>query len=108
MPHEWHMQAAADVAKTPELPPFEDFFKKIPALARPLRIASPCVGLHSCAVALDAMGVDARHGNVYDLEAGYSSWLTSLMQKAGHEVVRLNLGRQDGRELNLGPRQGSA
>eukprot|EP00959_Pyramimonas_sp_CCMP1952_P474358 9503321-Pyramimonas_sp.AAC.1 len=89
----WDAQAALDASKTPQPADLRDVLAAIPSFGRPLRIASPCVGIHGCGVACQAMRVDARYVNVWDLEAGYEGWLRHLLGGADC-ITQLNLGAE--------------
>ncbi|CAK0881557.1 unnamed protein product, partial [Prorocentrum cordatum] len=89
----WDAQAALDASKTPQPADLRGVLAAIPSFGRPLRIASPCVGIHGCGVACQAMRVDARYVNVWDLEAGYEGWLRHLLGGADC-VTQLNLGAE--------------
>ena len=87
-----------EVALCPCAPDFTPFFQKIPNLGRRLRVASPCVGVHSCGHAMKTMGVLADSINVYDLDQGYSKAILQGLLDAGMEMmdIQLNLGKKIG------------
>ena len=59
--------AHEEVEVCPAVPDFTPFFQQVPSLGRRVRVASPCVGIDACGLALDNMGVPADMCNAYDL-----------------------------------------
>jgi len=90
------LDVRAEINICPSPPDFRPFFAQVPDLGRRLRVACPCVGVHACGYACESMGVPIDSVNVYDLQAGYMETLTQHLQRAGQEIIRLNLGKISG------------
>jgi hypothetical protein len=90
-----------EVALTPDAPVWSTFFAKLPELPRPLRVASPCMGIHGCGQAFLAMGSPIASVHNYDLEARYRPYLEHHLAELGMDAkdVVLNLGREAGNLL---------
>jgi len=71
------VQAMVDATPTP--PDFSAFFEGLPKLGRPLRLASPCVGISGSGHALDCMEAPYVYNNVFDLEGRYHHYLLEHM-----------------------------
>ena len=83
---EWHQRVLDEMLQIPGPPDFGSYLPVISdmlPLARPLRIASPCIGINGCGVACQAMKIAARYTNIWDLEDGYMKWLTYFMAEHG-------------------------
>ena len=72
-----------EIAQTPATIDFAQFIPKLPTLARKLRVASPCVGIHGSAYAFDSMGTACDYNNIYDLEQGYLALLLKHLRESG-------------------------
>ena len=70
----------------------------LPKLARPLRVAMPCVGIDGCGSALDSMGVDYIPCNVYDLDERYKKHLVGHFK---NNADGLFLGKKSGNLTNM-------
>ena len=90
------MDFKADIAAMPPGTDWSTFIQRIPFLGRRLKITSPCIGVHGCGVAMEAMGVASDANNIFDLEAGYAAALYQQFMAMGMDSVRLHLGKRLG------------
>ncbi len=90
-----------EVDITPATPDRGSLIPKLPSLGRPLKVASPCCGIHGCSHALAAMGVDQQSIAVYDLDEDYAYCLWKHLKQIGMSRIRLHLGKVAGNLLNL-------
>ena len=67
------------IAKTPPVPDFTQYFPALPDFGRPLRLASPCIGISGSGHALSAMHVPFVYNNVFDLDPRYQHCLVEHM-----------------------------
>jgi hypothetical protein len=86
------------IALCPPLADLSPFFEKIPDLGRKLRIATPCIGLHTAGYALSDLGIEHEAINGFDLEDSYRSALESM----GMDHVSLKLGKTEGDLMKAG------
>jgi hypothetical protein len=85
----------------PAVPDLQPFFQQIPPLGRRLRVAAPCIGVHTGGHAFDVMKVPEDTINAYDLEAGYYAALHQQLKASGMEHIVLNLGTDAGDLMNV-------
>ena len=91
-----------EVEGTPALPNWRAYIPKLPSLGRPLRVASPCCGIHGTAHALDVMNVPYQCNNIFDLDASYGYLLEKHLRLAGMQNIELHLGKKLGNMLEYG------
>ena len=85
-----------DVATCPSLPDFLGHLDKLPSLGRPIRIATPCMGIDGCGFSCQLMNVAAQMVNCYDVEESYYDHLMHHLQDLGQENIQLHLGKVAG------------
>ena len=99
-PSSERMRIQSVIDKTPCGPDLSKLVEPIPWVGRRLRLASPCIGIHGCKFALEAMGAPTDTCLGYDLVAGYRSCLVQELIEMGMDMVNIN------EHLHLGPEDG--
>ena len=84
-------QIQDEVARTPSVPVFADFFPALPPLRRRLKIASPCCGIHGTSHAMQIMKIGADSVLTYDLEDNYRYYLERHLVHVGMRQRDLEL-----------------
>lgn len=79
--------------KIPDPNDWAQFFPKLPRLARPIHVATPCCGIDGCGWALQISGANFRGNNMMDLEHRYRPYLRKYM---ADDAEPLLLGKKDG------------
>ena len=79
------------IERCPPVSDFRPFFSKIPDLGRRLHVACPCIGIHACGWAVDAMQVPTNTNNAWDLEYAYHKALLQQLTDAGMIICDINL-----------------
>jgi len=93
-------EAAVDWSTFPRPVNFDsevaDYLDGMPSLARPIRIAMPCIGIDGCGRALELGQVPYGACNVFDLEDGYRKHLQHHFEDSVGEPPVLHLGKVEG------------
>ena len=86
------------VSQIPPGPDWSNFIPPVGPFSRPLRVASPCIGISGGGWALHHMQVKHTIVNAYDLVDGYREYLTQTCLSHGMSLtdIFLNLGNAAG------------
>ena len=95
------MSIEEQISRCPPRPDLQGLFRPIPPLGRRLRVACPCIGVHTGGHAFDAMNVPEDTINAYDIEPAYYEALLHQLKASGMERIVLNLGKVAGNLMNV-------